>query len=79
MSKKTVKYTNDDIGEFKILDDFLPPPNQLVKKDKTIKITLALSSNSVDFFKDQATKLNVPYQRMLRALVDDYAEKHSSH
>ncbi len=79
MSKKTVKYTDGDIGEFKILDDFLPPPNQLVKKDETVKITLALSSDSVDFFKDQATKLDVPYQRMIRALVDDYAEKHSAH
>ena len=79
MSKKTVKYTDGDIGEFKVLDDFLPPPHELVKKDETVKITLSLSRDSIDFFKDQATKLDVPYQRMIRALVDDYAEKHSSH
>ncbi len=79
MSKKTVKYTDGDIGKFKVLDDFLPPPHELVKKDDIVKITLSLSRDSIDFFKDQATKLDVPYQRMIRALVDDYAEKHSSH
>lgn len=78
MSKKTVKYTDGEIGAFKISDDFLPPPNQLVKKDETVKVTLALSSDSVDFFKNQAEKLNVPYQRMIRALIDDYAAKHDS-
>jgi len=79
MSKKTIKYTDGDIGKFKVLDDFLPPPHELVKKDDAVKITLSLSRDSIDFFKDQAIKLDVPYQRMIRALVDDYAEKHSSH
>jgi len=79
MSRKTVKYTDGDIGKFKIIDDFLPAPHELVKKTETVKITLSLSRDSIDFFKDQADKLNVPYQRMIRALVDDYAEKHSSH
>lgn len=74
-----VKKKKKNIGKIKIVSDFLPPPHELVKKDETIKITLSLSRDSIDFFKDQATKLDVPYQRMIRALVDDYAEKHSSH
>jgi len=79
MSRKRVKYTDGDIGKFKIIDDFLPAPHELVKKPETVKITLSLSRHSIDFFKDQAVKLNVSYQRMIRALVDDYAEKHSPH
>lgn len=79
MSKKTVKYTDGDIREFKLLDDFLPAPHELVRKDETVKITLSLSRDSIDFFKEQASRLNVPYQRMIRSLVDEYAEKHSNH
>ena len=40
-----------------------------------MKVTLSLSQRSVDFFKRAAAKQKVPYQRMIRALVDAYAEK----
>ncbi len=39
----------------------------------TVKVTLALSRASVDFFRDQAKQQGVPYQR---ALVDEYARRH---
>lgn len=35
----------------------------------------ALSRRSLDFFKREAKKRRVPYQRMIRALVDTYAER----
>jgi len=40
-----------------------------------VKVTLSLSQRSVTFFKRAALKRRVPYQRMIRALVDAYAEK----
>jgi hypothetical protein len=40
-----------------------------------VKVTLALSRRSVDFFKRAAKSRRVPYQRMIRALVDAYAER----
>jgi len=40
-----------------------------------VKVTLALSRRSVDFFKKEAGKARVPYQRMIRALVDVYTEQ----
>lgn len=40
-----------------------------------MKVTLSLSKRSVDFFKREAVKRRVPYQRMIRALVDAYAER----
>jgi uncharacterized DUF497 family protein len=40
-----------------------------------LKVTLSLSRKSVDFFKRAAKKQQVSYQRMIRALVDAYAER----
>ena len=40
-----------------------------------MKVTLSLSRRSIDFFKREAGKRRVPYQRMIRALVDAYAER----
>lgn len=51
MKKHTFKYTNEPIGKIKIIDDFLPPPNQLIVKEETVKVTLALTKETVDFFK----------------------------
>jgi hypothetical protein len=39
---------------------------------------LSLSQHSVAFFKRAARQRQVPYQRMVRALVDAYAEKQES-
>jgi predicted DNA binding CopG/RHH family protein len=46
-----------------------------VLRDDNVKVTLSLSRRSVDFFKRAAKTRRVPYQRMIRALVDQYAEK----
>lgn len=73
MSKK-IKYTDEPMELGKRVKDFLPPPHLLVPKDDTIKVTLALSRRSVDFFKKEAKKHDVPYQRMIRALIDEYTE-----
>lgn len=76
--KRTRKYTNEPIGRVRIIDDFLPPPENLVLKDESVKVTISLSQKSVDFFKAHAAKSKVPYQRMIRALLDSYAESHSN-
>ena len=75
MSSKTVKYTAGEIGRVRIIEDFLPTPDDLVPREDNVKVTLALSRRSLDFFKREARKRRVPYQRMIRALVDTYAER----
>jgi predicted DNA binding CopG/RHH family protein len=40
-----------------------------------VKVTLGLFRRSVEFFKRAAKRRRVPYQRMIRALVDAYAER----
>ena len=75
MKKPTVKYSKGEIGRVRVVEDFLPPPESLVLRENNVKVTLSLSQRSVAFFKRAARKRNVPYQRMIRALVDAYAEK----
>ncbi len=59
----------------RIIGDFLPPPADLVPPEENVKVTLSLSRRSLDFFKREAKKRRVPYQRMIRVLVDSYAER----
>ena len=44
-------------------------------REENVKATLSLSQRSVAFFKRAARQRRVPYQRMIRALMDAYAEK----
>jgi uncharacterized DUF497 family protein len=76
MSAK-IKYANEPIGTPQVVRDFLPPPGDLVFREDGVKITLALTKRSVDFFKREAKKHNTQYQRMIRRLLDAYAEHHA--
>jgi hypothetical protein len=64
------------MGELRPVRDFLLPPDRLVLRDDAVKVTLALSRRSVEFFEREAKRHHVPYQRMIRALVDEYADRH---
>ena len=76
MTRKT-KYTNEPIGEVRVVRDFLPPPEELAFREDAVKVTLALSRRSVDFFKAQAARHQTQYQKMIRRLLDRYAERYS--
>jgi hypothetical protein len=75
MSSRTVKYTAGEIGRVKVIGDFLPSPDALVAREDNVKVTLGLSRRSVEYFNRAAKARRVPYQRMIRALVDAYAER----
>ena len=60
------------------MDDFLPRPEELAFREEGVKITIALSKRSVAFFKREANKRNTQYQRMIRELLDVYADRHST-
>ena len=75
--KTTPKYTSEPLGRLEVIDDFLPPPDQLVLKEDGVKVTISLSKRSVDFFKAHAAQSKVPYQRMIRSLLDTYADRHA--
>ncbi|MGA9033875.1 MAG: hypothetical protein WB402_15280 [Sulfuricaulis sp.] len=74
--KSKVKYTDEPMGKRRVVDDFLPAPEELVRKEDNVKITMALSKSSVDFFKAEAKKHHTSYQAMIRRLVDFYTSRH---
>jgi predicted DNA binding CopG/RHH family protein len=75
--KRKIKYTDEPVGNVKVVSDFLPSPEELALKDETVKVTIALSKASVEFFKKEARKNKTQYQRMIRRLLDEYATHQS--
>ena len=75
--RNKIEYSEGPIEDVRVVTDFLPKPEELVFREETVKITIALSKASIAFFKQEATKHNVSYQKMIRRLLDDYAFHHS--
>ena len=73
MTKRKIKYTDEPIGNIKEISDFLPDPKVLALKEETVKVTLALTKKSLEFFKEQAATHHTQYQKMIRTLLDQYA------
>ena len=46
--EKKIAYTNEPMGKVRVVTDFLPSPEELVLKDKTVKVTISLSKASVE-------------------------------
>ena len=82
MNKRKVIYTDAPksvsrgISEGKIISDFLPPPDKLVRKESKVKITITLNTGSIDFFKKHAKRNNVKYQTMINELLDKYVQRY---
>ena len=72
-----IRYTDEPLGEVKIIPDFLPSPAELAFREESVKVTISLSKKSVEFFKSEATKHHTQYQRMIRQLLDAYVESQS--
>ena len=73
MSGKT-KYTDEPLGKTQVALDFLPSPADLAFREEGVKVTLALSTKSIEFFKSEAAKHQTQYQRMIRRLLDAYVD-----
>ena len=72
---KQIRYSNEPLGKLEVINDFLPSPKSLALKEENVKVTIALSKESVDFFKAEADKHHIKYQRMIRRLLDIYVSK----
>jgi predicted DNA binding CopG/RHH family protein len=73
--KKKINYTNEPMTA-EVVEDFLPPPEELVRKEDTVKVTISLSKPTVEFFKASARRSRTQYQKMIRRLLDLYAAHH---
>jgi len=82
MSRKKINYTEAPknvsriISKGDIINDFLPSPEELVRKEPKVKITIALNSRSIDFFKKHAERNNVKYQTMINEVLDKYVKRY---
>ena len=73
--KKKIKYTDEPM-EFRVVDDFLQPPEQLAQKEDNVRVTITLSKASVGFFKRHAKETHGHYQAMIRRILDHYAARY---
>ena len=70
--RKVIQYSDEPIGDIKLIPDFLPSPEELALKQQNTKVTISLSTESVAYFKDTAKKHHMQYQKMIRQLLDEY-------
>ncbi len=73
--KEDNEYTDEPLGDIRVIDDFLPSPEELVFKEDNVKVTLGLSRMSIEFFKREAKKHHTQYQKMIRRLLDFYVAR----
>ena len=64
------------MGKLRVIKDFLPSPDQLVLKEENVKITISLKKSSVEFFKKEAQRRRISYQKMIRRVIDWYASQY---
>jgi predicted DNA binding CopG/RHH family protein len=69
------KITSEALGALRVLPDFLP--GAAAPREEEVRITVLLSRTSLEFFKAEARRHNMQHQRLIRKLLDRYAEKHS--
>ena len=74
MIKKTSGQSAMPIGKLTQIKDFLPLPDQLTSPEETVKITISLTKGSLRFFKKEAARSKIKYQKMIREVVDRYAK-----
>ena len=78
MMKKKASDWNMPVGKLTRVKDFLPPPEQLIMPEETVKVTISLSRSSVEFFKHKAEKYHTKYQKMIRELLDRYVSRYQT-
>lgn len=74
--KSRIQYTDEPMGDLKVVRDFLPSPDELVFEEDTVKVTIGLSRSSVEFFKREARRNKTAYQKMIGRLLDVYVSRY---
>ena len=77
-----VRYTDapDDINEALdravIIEDFLPSPDEFIRRSEKEKITIAIDKRSLNLYRQYAKKHNAKYQTMMNDILGSYADKY---
>ena len=81
--KNTIKYKtapanlSKAISKAVIVPDFLPAPEKLKLKEPAEKITINLTKSSLSYYRKKAKELSVPYQQIIKKVLDLYAMKYA--
>jgi predicted DNA binding CopG/RHH family protein len=70
--KRKIQYTDSPLGDYEIVDDFLPSPDKLIRKHENVRVTINLNKTSVNYFKNLAKERHTPYQKIIRTLIEYY-------
>ncbi len=63
-------------GKLTRVENFLPPPSELIMPEQPVKVTMILNKPIVDFFKQQAHRHHTKYQRMIREVLGQYMNQY---
>jgi predicted HTH transcriptional regulator len=69
---KRIQYSDEPIGEARLVPDFLPSPEMLALNNDQTKVTMYLNSETVAYFKAATANHHMQYQKMIRQLLDEY-------
>lgn len=58
-----------------VVEDFLPKPKDLVLMSRDVKVTINLTEQSIDYFKKASAKHHIPYQKLIKRVLDTYASR----
>lgn len=65
----------NDFSEKRELNQ-IPSPGELAKREEKLKVTISLSTATIEFFKKEAQKYGTKYQKLIRAVLDEYVKQH---
>ncbi len=74
--KIKIRDRNEPYGKLTPIPDFLPPPEELLPREETIKITVAIDEKTLKFFKNYAKTSGLKYQRIIREVLKGYARRY---
>ena len=75
---KEIQYSDEPLGEIRIISDFLPSPEEMNLKSDEIQVTMSLSADSIAYFEAVAQQYQIHYQAIIRQLLDEYVARQVS-
>lgn len=71
-----ITYTDENLEFGEIVEDFLPHPNELILKQKKVKIFMELTEENILFLQREATKKNISDQGLIELIINEYINNH---
>lgn len=67
---------NEALDHAVVIEDFLPSPEEFIRRAKKEKITIAIDKHSLELYKAYAKKYDAKYQTLINDVVSSYADKY---